>query len=482
VDYDAIKQLALVLGRPAKTLHALSPRNDPFYITPARQLAAKWFAEVWRGLGLVLAHYRRIHYRLVSLAEPVLMANGQPYLNTEECWDALNPMVRDAIYLGLVPPEAFEDRRNAAPLILQQGEPTLAGSEVEDWQLAVAGGFHDIANERLYTPHLPRLQFIQPFVPEPYQVEIWCEKTTVNDVIEPLARRYHLNVQTGVGELSAILCRELVERVQRHRRPTRVLYLSDFDPAGESMPVAVAVKVQFELDRLGVDDLDIQVRPAALTHEQCVEYQLPRTPLKSTETRAARFAERYGEGATELDALEAIHPGVLEQILVEEIERYRDPEHDSAVEAACQEVEDELRRVTDEVIEVHREETAPLLTEFEALQAECDELRRDFEVKLVDFKAKIDTWIERAGPVWAAITQDLEERAPDVSEVRSRSGWLADEDDDPLFDSTRHYVDQVNRFKRHQGKPIEGRSPELSMTADAIRARRRRRAKKEAAE
>ena len=165
------------------------------------------------------------------------------------------------------------------------------------------------------------------------------------------------------------------------------------------MPVDVAVKVQFELDRLGVDDLDIQVRPVALTHEQCVEYRLPRTPLKSTETRAVRFAERYGEGATELDALEAIHPGLLEQILVEEIERYRDPEHDSAVEAACQEVEDELRRVSDEVIEVHREETAPLLTEFEALQAECDELRRDFEAKLVDFKAKIDTWIERAGPV-----------------------------------------------------------------------------------
>ena len=28
-----------------------------------------------------------------------------------------------------------------------------------------------------------------------------------------------------------------------------------------------------------------------------------------------------------------------------------------------------------------------------------------------------------------------------------------DEDDDPLFDSTRDYVEQVDRYKQHQGKP-----------------------------
>ena len=30
-----------------------------------------------------------------------------------------------------------------------------------------------------------------------------------------------------------------------------------------------------------------------------------------------------------------------------------------------------------------------------------------------------------------------------------------DEDDDPLFNSTREYVEQVNRYKEHQGKPTE---------------------------
>jgi hypothetical protein len=113
------------------------------------------------------------------------------------------PVARDAVYLGLVPPEAYEDRRNAEPLIMQEGLPTPASYGVENDELVVAR-----IGERLYTPGLPRLKFTGPSIPQPYQVEIWVEKTTVNDVIEPLARRYNLHVQTGVGQLSAIRCRE----------------------------------------------------------------------------------------------------------------------------------------------------------------------------------------------------------------------------------------------------------------------------------
>jgi hypothetical protein len=461
VDHNSLKELARALGRPVKTLYALSHSNDPFFVAPARQRAAEWFAEVWHGLDIGRAHYRRIYYRLISLAEPVLMANGQPFIGSHKCWADLNVMARDAAYLGLVPPEAYEDRRNAEPLIMQEGLPTPASCHVENDELVVAR-----IDERLYMPRLPRLQFTEPSIPQPYQVEIWVEKTTVNDVIEPLARHYNLNVQTGVGQLSAILCRELVDRMQEHGRPTRVLYISDFDPAGDTMPVAVAVKVQYELHRLGLDDLDIQVRPVALTYEQCVEYQLPRSPVKDSDRGAPAFAARYGSGITELDALEAIHPGLLRRILVREIERYRDPDHAEVLAAACQEAEDEVRRVTDEVHQEHAGETAPLLTEYEVLQAEYDEFVRTFQAKLA-------AWTERAEPVWQAIADDLEELAPDVDELRTNSTWLANEDDDPLFDSSREYLDQVDRFKRYQGKPT-GRRGTPSMNPGAIRMRQRR--------
>jgi hypothetical protein len=44
-----------------------------------------------------------------------------------------------------------------------------------------------------------------------------------------------------------------------------------------------------------------------------------------------------------------------------------------------------------------------------------------------------------------------------------RSGLFApapcNEDPDPVFDSTRGYVEQVDRFERHQGKGIVRREP-----------------------
>jgi hypothetical protein len=44
-DYDALKALSEELGRPVKTLIALSPQNDPFFAgLPASRAAAEWFA------------------------------------------------------------------------------------------------------------------------------------------------------------------------------------------------------------------------------------------------------------------------------------------------------------------------------------------------------------------------------------------------------------------------------------------------------
>lgn len=67
LDYLCIKALAKQLRRPASTLYALSAGNDPFYITPARQEAAKWFASEWWRLNIRTGwRYRRIHYVFVS--------------------------------------------------------------------------------------------------------------------------------------------------------------------------------------------------------------------------------------------------------------------------------------------------------------------------------------------------------------------------------------------------------------------------------
>jgi hypothetical protein len=76
-----------------------------------------------------------------------------------------------------------------------------------------------------------------------------------------------------------------------------------------------------------------------LSHDQCIEYALPRTPIKELDRRAARFEARFGEGATEPDALEALHPGEIRRILVREIERYYDGDLKERIEETASELE-----------------------------------------------------------------------------------------------------------------------------------------------
>jgi hypothetical protein len=48
---------------------------------------------------------------------PVLMPDGKPYTNTDECWTILTEASKFARYLCLVPIDAFEDRRNPEPIL-----------------------------------------------------------------------------------------------------------------------------------------------------------------------------------------------------------------------------------------------------------------------------------------------------------------------------------------------------------------------------
>jgi hypothetical protein len=245
-----------------------------------------------------------------------------------------------------------------------------------------------------------------------------------------------LNIQTGLGELSVSKCRDLVSRVLANGgRPVRVFYISDFDPGGQSMPVAVARKVEWLLRQLdGVPDLKLQ--PIALTHAQCIEYELPRTPLKETEARAATFETRYGEGATELDALEALHPGVLREIIIKEIERFLDPTLHRRLFAVEREIERQLSEITETTLAEHGDDRAALQSRLDALRIDAKRLRSD--------QSKINRAIRAALMARARpIIDDLEVPEPDD----------ADEWEEPLFDSSRGYVEQIDRYKQFQGKP-----------------------------
>ena len=238
-------------------------------------------------------------------------------------------------------------------------------------------------------------------------------------VLLPLGERYSINIITAIGEMSLTRCVELVARADESQRPVRVIYVSDFDPAGASMPVAVARKIEHTLYSKQLHDLDIQVRPIVLTLDQCQRYRLPRTPIKETEKRAANFEARFGEGATELDALEALHPGELERILTREIERYYDNDLKGRIAETASEVWAELTAANTKVHKRHAKDIA-------ALEAE----RKEVLAAITAFEAK-------ARPVLRKIKKSLEAEAPEVCDFDWPEPAEGDDDPDPLFDSTR---------------------------------------------
>ena len=144
--------------------------------------------------------------------------------------------------------------------------------------------------------------------------------------MERVCHRHNANLQWGDGTFGIEVCRDLVDRARTWEKPTRVLYLTDYDAAGIQMPVSVGRQVEFILSEADEYDLDIKVEVLAVTTDQITELKLPRKPFEEqkhqwAQTRAENFEKHLGEGGTELNA---ISDAQLAQIVEERIRKYRD--------------------------------------------------------------------------------------------------------------------------------------------------------------
>lgn len=318
INYNTLKQVASRAGLSPSEILALAPQNDPFYVGAKGQLEkGKWFAEIYAKMGSPLnCHIRRVHYWLVT-TNAVPKPNGKPYENTDNDWSLLNLGSKYARYLGLVPIENIIDRRNPDPIVRTQFWNHRLASEVKD----------SIDEESIIEQILDQFYCFNPSKTQKYMIELWAEKSTMNDVLVPICDRYGINLVTGLGELSITSVYLLANRVVRAKKPVRIFYISDFDPAGLSMPVAAARKIEYfarQYEELA--QADIKLVPLMLTADQCREYKLPRTPIKETEKRKDKFEQTHGLGATELDAMEALYPGEMTKIIEEAVGAFFDVE------------------------------------------------------------------------------------------------------------------------------------------------------------
>lgn len=429
MNYSELKLLAKATKTPVKSLIALAPCNDPFYTgAPAQLAAGEWFAEQYRGgeFGRGV-HLRRIHYFLISQEEPVLMRNAKAYENTVECWKELCSASKAARYLNFVPIGAFDDRRNPPPEIY---EPEPA-PEFNYFRRFGSGGINLFEKFDSTMPSLPYTDVWRPEAVQRYSIEIWCEKSTMNDVLLPICRSHSCNLITGLGELSISAVDKLFDRICTTGKPTRVLYISDYDPAGLSMPVAVSRKAEFMAQNT---DIDLMVQSICLTAEQVREYQLPRIPIKDSERRKEAFEARHGEGATELDALEAIHPGELRKIVTNAVMQYRDKTL--------------WRRINDIYCEAQEKAEKDQQRVYDKYQEEINSAKEAWKDVADSINAQLDGWEEQHREFW---TQMYDEMHGDFRQDCPEAA-IAENDAKALFNSKRDYLEQMKVYRRFQGK------------------------------
>lgn len=423
----------------------LAPNNDPFYKgSPAHWRDARWFADLWERFGYSRGvHLRRVHYQVLSneLASP----DGTPYENTEGDWTRLCMAGAAARILGLVDPEAFEDRRN---------EPARRYVEPREYPPSPGVGFDDWDGWHLPSFSLDRLAWSSLDVPEllsfgygyhaddqPVLVEVWIEKTTMNDVLDPLCRGANVNLVAGAGNESITQTVRLLRRAEAHDKPAHVIYVSDFDPAGAHMPVAVARQAQFWAETLDIG-AELTIEPVALTAEQVREHQLPRTPIKDTDRRKAGFEERNGAGAVELDALEALHPGVLATVVRHAISEHRDPD----LHARLMDTDADAQAA---VNELWHAETRDIAAELEQIDGEVSRIVDEFRPQLDALNRALDARRMRLYDL-AERTRQRADETPFPLPMRPEPNVPHVDPERFMYDSRRHWLDQLARFRREK--------------------------------
>ena len=216
--HAVVKALAQQLGYPLKDVVALSKSRDPFLSgAPAQQIKAEWFLALWQQFAYTTrVHLRRVHYRLVSQPDP-RQPDGTPYTNTEKCWELLQEAATAARYQGLVDPLAFEDHRNPSPQLPWDWSHPSAVPSLE-WRGSFFGWTLptirvDLADAFAFALPEPEVRgYDYGLNDQPYHLELWIEKSTMNDVLRPLARGAGAVLVTSVGFQSITNAVQLVAR------------------------------------------------------------------------------------------------------------------------------------------------------------------------------------------------------------------------------------------------------------------------------
>jgi hypothetical protein len=173
-------------GYSRTELTVLSAQVDPYRLdTPSGHRDGKWAAEqLTQAFGSERrTHWRGLHYAIVAQGK-VRKPDGSVYLNTAADWEWLvNVAGKAARWLGYIPFERITDNRSD-PIIYRKArvKPQAWVSVGVQVDVPDAGDIEPVPGANGFVPR------------QAFQFTIFGEKGSLQEVLEPLARKYEADL------------------------------------------------------------------------------------------------------------------------------------------------------------------------------------------------------------------------------------------------------------------------------------------------
>lgn len=157
---------------------------------------------------------------------------------------------------------------------------------------------------------------------QPYRVEVWIEKDALRGVIRQICDRLNVPDFSCRGFTSQSEMWEAGNRLREYADAGQtpvLVHLGDHDPSGIDMSRDIQARLEMFNDwREGGEFHFIR---AALNMDQVQMYNPPPNFAKTTDSRSQGYIAEYGKSSWELDALS---PSVLDNLITDIVENYRD--------------------------------------------------------------------------------------------------------------------------------------------------------------
>lgn len=404
---QAIEPVTAGYGIRRDQLHSA---NDPFNAGTSLD----WDKADWLNSLYILAgresfngHLRDLHYKANALRPDL-------YDASDESWERLMEAKALAVALGVIPPDALDDRSISRSFDVRRDTPELIES-MEEIQVPSVG---TLAAPLITTPH--------PAALLPFDIVFWGEKPSpaLEAEINPACARFGADIRYGRGNPGQSFVGHLSRNAADSERELVVVVLSDADTSGIAMPAALARQLEIVVRGNLIEGMPrVRVVRAGITMEMIeqIEQRIGREIPRTTD-------QKTGEDRIELQALPAFVPGELGRIVEDAFVSIVGPDFLDALDDWERDLEQQLAEA---------EESA----EIEQLHGEYGEFLRTPEAVAVI--ERLQAFEDRRRVLTQALAEMIEDADP-VEVEEPPTDWL--------LDSDRSFLDQAQAYRRHAGE------------------------------